>query len=89
MTLLNIDSRHNNYSPTGTMKSVPIDLVRYLISPLNKNFDFHSKNQLLNPEFSNLENAAPRFPAPSLAEVIHNTQLGIYGSTEVNNNQIW
>jgi hypothetical protein len=81
---------HNyNYAPTGIMKIVPIDFLTYLTLVDNKNIVRLSKNRLLNPNISNLQDSAPRFPAPSLAEIINNTQSGIYGSTEVNSNQIW
>lgn len=89
MSLLEINSPHDNYTPTGIMKTVPINFVSYLTHPDNNNINRFSKNRLLNPDFSNLEDAAPKFPSPNLAEIIRNTQLGIYGSTEVNSNQIW
>lgn len=89
MLLLNINTRHDNYTPTGVIKSVPINFVSCLNYADNKNAYRFQKNRRLNPDLSNLQNAAPKFPSPSLAEIIHNTQLGIYGSTEVNSNQIW
>jgi len=81
---------HNyNYAPAGIMKIVPINFLTYFTLVDNKNTVRLSKNRLLNPDISNLENAAPRFSAPSLPEIINNTQSGIYGSTEVHSNQIW
>jgi hypothetical protein len=89
MSPLKINSLHDNYVPTGIIKAVPINFVNYLIYPDNNNASRFSKNRLLNPDFSNLQDAGPKFPSPNLAEIIYNTQLGIYGSTEVNSNQIW
>jgi len=89
MVLLNMKTRYYNYAPTGIMKKVPVNFLSYMTLVDNKNTVRLSKNRLLNPDISNLQDAAPRFPAPSLAEIIHNTQSGIYGSAEVSSNQIW
>jgi hypothetical protein len=89
MLPLKINSPHDNYAPTGIMKAVQINFVNYLTYSDNNNANRFSKNRLLNPDFSNLQDAGPKFPSPSLAEIISNTQLGIYGSTEVKSNQIW
>jgi hypothetical protein len=89
MLNLKMKVQYYNYAPTGIIKIVPINFLGYLILVDNKNTVRLSKNRLLNPDISNLQDAAPRFPAPSLAEIIQNTQAGIYGSTEVNSKQIW
>jgi hypothetical protein len=89
MLLLKMKIQYDNYAPTGVMKTIQINFMNYSIF-LDDEKDFRfSKNRLLNPDISNLQDAAPRFPAPSLAEIIHNTQSGIYGSAEVHSNQIW
>jgi hypothetical protein len=89
MLLLKIKIHYDNYAPTGVMKTMPINSINYSIF-LDDGKDFRfSKNRLLDPDISNLQDAAPRFSAPSLAEIIHNTQSGIYGSAEVDSNQIW
>ena len=89
MLPLKMKIHYYNYAPTGIMKIVPINFLSYLTLVDNKNTVRLSKNRLLNSDISNLQDAAPRFPAPSLAEIIHNTQSGIYGSAEVSSNQIW
>jgi hypothetical protein len=89
MLPLKMKIHYYNYAPTGIMKIVPINSLNYLTLVDNEKTVCLSKNRSLNPDISNLQDAAPRFPAPSLAEIIHNTQSGIYGSAEVNSNQIW
>ena len=53
-----------------------------------RDIDTYSQRKL-DHNVSNLEDASPKHVRMAIEEVIHRTQLGEFGSTEVRKNQVW